>query len=188
MEAEVARLSKRFGRPRRFDHVFDDPDFGPLNRGRQAEVAMAIRRLNGCFLLQAKKNYPPDTYRLPTGGIKRGEGIEHALLREVKEETGLEVEIARFTAVLNYRAAKGGRLFSSYLFILDERSGELGALDPSEGISDWLEADAQRLADAAERLRSCRGGWQNWGTFRALAIDALVPAVATATTNRGHPI
>lgn len=32
-----------------------------------------------------------DGYDFPGGGIKLGEGIEEALIREVKEETGLEV-------------------------------------------------------------------------------------------------
>ena len=36
------------------------------------------------------------TYSLPGGGIEIGESIEAALKREVREETGLEIEIIRF--------------------------------------------------------------------------------------------
>ena len=35
-------------------------------------------------------------YFLPGGGIEIGERIEDALVREVKEETGIEIEIKRF--------------------------------------------------------------------------------------------
>jgi len=134
---------------------------------------MAIRRPNGLYLLQTKDNYPHHTFRLPTGGIMRGEAIEHALLRETHEETSLDVEVSRFAAVLTYRAPNAKQAFASYLFILEEQGGTLQPNDHTEGISGWLEADLPTLHDAAERLRSCTGPWQPWGQFRALVLDAL---------------
>ena len=178
MEAEIARLTRRYGRPQHVVYDLPTTDFGPLNRGRVAEVAMAIRRPNGLYLLQTKRSYPRNTFRLPTGGIKRGEGIEHALLRETDEETSLECEIVRFAALVDYRAPHGHRAFSSYLFVLDERRGNLKPRDPSEGITGWLEADPDDLDAAADRLRSCSGGWRSWGYFRALVLDALVQSIA----------
>lgn len=179
MEAEIARLAKRFGRPRQVVHTLPTIGFasGSGGRGRTAEVAMAIRRPTGRFLLQAKRSYPVGTFRLPTGGIKRGEGIEHALLRETREETSLRVEISRFVAAITYRRPDGSRLFASYLFILEERDGELRCDDPREGITDWLEAEPAHLGEAATRLRACPEPWASWGQFRALVLDALVPAV-----------
>ena len=177
MEAEIAKLSRRFGRPRQLVHTLPTMGFGSGNRGRTAEVAMAIRRPSGHFLLQTKRSYPQGTFRLPTGGIKRGEAIEHALLRETREETSLGVEISRFVAAITYRRPDGSRLFSSYLFLLEERHGELQCDDPHEGITDWQEADLSALDTAAKRLRACPEPWSSWGRFRALVIDALVPAV-----------
>lgn len=184
MEAEIASLARRYGRPRNLVHTLPTVEFGPLNRGRSAEVAMAIRRPNGLFLLQTKQNYPSGTFRLPTGGIKRGEAIEHALLRETEEETSLDVEISRFVATIQYRAPRGNRVFSSYLFILEERSGTLRPNDPSEGITAWFEADRSDLDAAAQRLRACPGPWTSWGCFRALVIDALVPAIGMTPPGR----
>ena len=181
MDAEVASLARRYGRPRNLVHVLPVIEFGPLNRGREAEVAMAIRRPNGLFLLQTKESYPADTFRLPTGGIKRGEAIEHALMRETEEETSLIVEVSRFVAVLTYRAAAGPRVFSSYLFTLEERGGTLRVGDPTEGISGWLEADREQLDAAAQRLRACPAPWDSWGQFRALVIEALVTGIGSRT-------
>ncbi len=177
VEAEIARLARRYGRPRNLVHTLPKIDFGPINRGRSAEVAMAIRRPTGHFLLQTKQSYPKDTFRLPTGGIKRGEAIEHALLRETVEETSLEVEISRFVATITYRSPQGNRVFSSFLFILEERGGVLRPNDPTEGITGWREADRTGLDTAARALRTCTGSWAGWGRFRALVIDALVPAL-----------
>lgn len=44
-----------------------------------------------------KRRYPPfkDFYALPGGFIKKGESMERALIREVKEETNLSVKIVR---------------------------------------------------------------------------------------------
>jgi ADP-ribose pyrophosphatase YjhB (NUDIX family) len=181
MDAEVAGLARRYGKPRTLVHTLPVIEFGPLNRGREAEVAMAIRRPSGLFLLQTKESYPADTFRLPTGGIKRGEAIEHALLRETEEETSLAVEVSRFVAVLTYRAASGQRVFSSYLFMLEECGGTLRVSDPSEGISGWLEADRGQLDSAAQRLRACPAPWNSWGQFRALAIEALIAAIGSTT-------
>jgi ADP-ribose pyrophosphatase YjhB (NUDIX family) len=178
MQAEIAILARRYGRPRALAHTLPTFRFSPLNRRREGEVAMAIRRRNGLYLLQTKDSYPESTFRLPTGGIMRGETIEHALLRETREETSLDVEISRFAAVLTYRSPGSRQAFASYLFILEEQGGELQAIDESEGITGWLEADVSALEDAAERLRSCTGPWRKWGEFRALVIDALKDALA----------
>jgi ADP-ribose pyrophosphatase YjhB (NUDIX family) len=177
MHAEIATLARRYGKPRSVLHTVDSFRFSPLSRNRDAEVAMAIRRRNGLFLLQTKERYPHETFRLPTGGIMRGEAIEHALLRETQEETSLDVEVSRFVAVLTYRAPNARHAFASYLFLLEERGGVLAPSDPSEGITGWLEADSPGLAAAAERLRACTGPWRRWGRFRALVLDALRDAL-----------
>jgi len=178
MQAEIAVLARRYGKPRTVAHTLPALRFTPLNRNRPAEVAMAIRRRNGLYLLQTKETYPERTFRLPTGGIMRGEAIEHALLRETREETSLDVEVSRFAAVLTYRSPNVRQSFTSYLFILEEQGGTLQPTDESEGISGWLEADLPALDAAAARLRACTGQWRPWGEFRALVLDALKDALA----------
>lgn len=174
---EIAALGSRYGRPRTFDHTLDDVSFRPLNGRRVAEVAMAIRRPNGRILLQTKENYPGGVYRIPTGGLKRSEGIETALLRETEEETGLGVEIRDFVAILTYRSSPQDIVFRSYLFLLDETGGTLQEEEPEEGITGWIEADSEGLGSIAVQLRSSPRSWRNWGDFRALVIDALLPVL-----------
>lgn len=174
---EIAALGGRYGQPRTLDHTLADTSFRPLSSRRIAEVAMAIRRPNGKILLQTKENYPNGVFRLPTGGLKRRESIESGLLRETEEETALEVEIRNFVAILTYRSPDFDIVFRSYLFLLDETGGTLQEEDPEEGITGWIEADATALGATAEQLRSSPRSWRNWGDFRALVIDALLPAL-----------
>ncbi|MDG2307939.1 MAG: NUDIX hydrolase [Candidatus Binatia bacterium] len=175
--AEVEFLSDRYGRPLDLAHTLPDTSFRPVSTRREAEVAMAIRRPNGKILLQTKTNYPGGVFRIPTGGLKRGEAIERALLRETQEETALDVDIREFIAVLSYRSKSKEVVFKSYLFLLDETGGTLQEEDPEEGITGWIEADTAELRSTAQQLRTGPKSWRNWGDFRALVIDALLPAL-----------
>ena len=57
---------------------------------------------NGKFLL-LKRNNPPvkGEWWLPGGRIRKGEQLEEAVKREVREETGLECKIIRQVGVIN---------------------------------------------------------------------------------------
>ena len=52
-------------------------------------------------LLFLKRNNPPvkDQWWFPGGRIKKGETLKQALFREIKEETGLKIEIIKFVGV-----------------------------------------------------------------------------------------
>ena len=138
---------------------------------------MAIRRPSGGILLQTKAFYPPATFRLPTGGIKDGEDVEHALLREVHEESNLDIEIEGLIAVLDHLTPAGRPVFRSYLFLLRETGGILKVNDPQEQITAWEERDPQGLRAAAQQLRTLEGAWRPWGTFRAVILDVLLQAL-----------
>ena len=174
MDRVLSVLRKRYGKLPLLQPALTSTDFAPLRGGRRSEVAMAIRRPSGRILLQTKSFYPPGTFRLPTGGVKKGEDIEHALLREVHEETNLAVEIERAVAVIEYTAPEGRPAFRTYLFLLRDLGGELRVNDPDEKISGWDERDVEGLRRASAQLRGIEAGWQRWGNFRAVPLDVLV--------------
>ncbi len=172
---DLGWLRKRYGKFPLVEKVLADGDFAPVRGGgRRSEVAMAIRRPSGGILLQTKEFYPAGTFRLPTGGIKEGEDVEHALLREVHEESNLDVEIERLVAVIDHSVVGGRTPFRSYLFLLRETGGTLKVNDPDERISGWDERDRAGLESAAANLRDLEGTWRRWGQFRAVVLDVLV--------------
>ena len=147
--------------------------FPPVSERAHGEVCMAIQRRNGRFLLQTKQNYPGSVMRLPSGGIRRGEKILDALLREIWEETNLTVQVQRFVARIGYRAGGARSRFFTHLFLVRELSGVLQSNDPDEKISDWQEVLPGELPAYAERLRGITPSWRSWGIFRAASMDIL---------------
>lgn len=165
--------------------------FDPLNkRDRYGEVCMVIRRPHGRLLTMKKTIYPPEGYRLPTGGINHNESIYHALLREIHEETGLEVKVQRFLAAVSYRvpAVSAAPVFYTFAFLLDELSGTLGALDAAEQVEDFREIEINQLLDVARTLESLKGqyskqidgDWGDWGQFRAAIHRVVWEALQTS--------
>ena len=180
MDAALSTLRKKYGKVKVVQPILPTVDFPPLSGRRTGEVAMAIRRPDDTILLQTKEFYPDGTYRLPTGGIKEGEDVEHALLREVHEESNLDVEVEQLVAAIEYLSPDGRANFRTYLFLLRELGGELKVNDPKERISGWEQRDVPGLRRAIEELRAVDQGWQRWGHFRALAIEVLLEALEPA--------
>ncbi len=178
MSSGIEGLTKKYGAPRQLTLALPSITFPPVSERRHGEVCMAILRRNGCFLLQTKRSYPNAVMRLPSGGIKPGEDVEHALLREVWEETNLTVSVERFVAVLRYRDARARADFQTFLFLVRELEGNLQTNDPNEKITEWREARPAELLDYAVALKRMEPNWQNWGLFRAASLETLAEHVA----------
>src|SRR5687768_8740463 len=186
---ELTELARRYGEPRQIDATIDDGFEDPIRRkDRFGEVLMAVRRPNGKLLVAIKTFYPRGAYRLPTGGIHHGESIYDALVRETREETGLDTYARRFLATIAYHgrsAPAAPPLFHTFAFLLDELGGTLGALDPDEQIEDWREMTPGELRTQAavleslptEGTKSIGGSWAEWGRFRAVAHRVVADAL-----------
>ncbi len=178
-EAEIAELAAAYGPPRRVVAPLLRWQFEPLTmRDRYGEVCMVIRRPSGRLLTARKDFYPPDAFRLLTGGVHHGERIRDALLREAAEETGLQVAVRRFLAVIEYPGASPGgeRAFATFAFLLDETGGTLASNDPAERVAAFREATVSELPALAAALERAPdvydaeidGSWRDWGTYRAV--------------------
>ncbi|SRR6266545_2323212 len=196
VETEIAGLADRYGAPRRVAVELNGRPFSPLTLAdRYGEVGMVVRRPSGRLLTAIKTFYPTGAFRLLTGGVGHGERIADALPREIAEETGLEVSVSRFLAVIEYttpgegREASGERTtapcplplasrpaFATFVFLLDEVGGTLAPQDASERIASFREVEVAELPALAETLDRVApafdpeidGDWADWGRFRAV--------------------
>jgi 8-oxo-dGTP pyrophosphatase MutT (NUDIX family) len=187
MREEVARLRERYGPTLVRDVVLDRVAFDPVGApDRIAEVCMVVRRPSGKLLLAIKDFYPRGAFRLPTGGIHEGEPILDALGREAREETGLDLVPRRFLASLTYlNGARREPVFHTFAFLLDETGGNLGAIDTSERIEQWIELEPSHLPSVASTLEAIPDDangdgipWNAWGRFRAVVHRAVYEALS----------
>ncbi len=85
---------------------------------QQITIVVAVIRNEKGKILLAKRNEPEkpeihDKWELLGGGIELSETAEQALIREVKEESGLEVEIVRLMPkiITNWQKFKNNGIF-----------------------------------------------------------------------------
>ena len=109
--------------------------------GNPTPTAMTLVRCGDRLLFIRQPFFPPRHWGLINGFVERGENAEQAAVREVKEEVGLDVRLARVVGTFYYER----RNLLLIGFLADADSTDV---TPSDEISEWrwvAPADVRRL-------------------------------------------
>lgn len=144
---------------------------------RCAEVAFAVERKNGKFVVVRNGIYPNGVYRIPTGGVHFGEDVTTALYREIEEELGVKVCIKKFLGAIKYDICfENEHLeFYSFVFWMKELSGNIIDDATQDEINEFAEADLEFLKKISERLEADGNGCNDWGSFRNQTTSFIIP-------------
>ena len=106
-------------------------------RTEQVELTvLCLIHKDDSYLLQDRIKDDWKGYTLPGGHIEPGESIVDAVIREMKEETGLLIQKPHLCGVKQF-PIDGGR-YIVFLFETDRFEGELA--DSDEGKMHWIKA------------------------------------------------
>ena len=125
-----------------------------MGRTERVELTvLCLLRDHDRLLLQDRIKKDWAGYTLPGGHVEPGESIVDAVIREMKEETGLKVESPRLCGVKQF-PIDGGRDLG-FLFTADRFTGELRS--SGEGTMHWIREDeldsVNLVSDFHELLR-----------------------------------
>lgn len=117
-----------------------------------------IRDKSKILLIKRKRDPFGGQWALPGGGIELGETVEEALVREVREETGLEVGIERFLGLLDaIDRDHQGEIQRHYVILYFEtcvKSGMLRAADDAAGVQ-WMGLSEVRRHQTVDSVQQC---------------------------------
>lgn len=97
------------------------------------------------MVLQGKPGQPP-AWALPGGELKPGESPEQGIIREVREDAGLDVKIKRLYDKQEDTAEDGKKQpyrFASHYFEVETNSKTLQPQDPDQQVyrAEWISKD-----------------------------------------------
>ncbi|MBQ8621880.1 MAG: 8-oxo-dGTP diphosphatase [Oscillospiraceae bacterium] len=121
-------------------------------------TVLCLIRDGGRILLQNRVKADWHGYALPGGHVEPGESIVDAVIREMKEETGLTVKCPRLCGVKQF-PIEGGR-YLVFLFTADRFTGTIHS--SAEGTMEWVTRDRiaeyPAVADLEELLQVMERG------------------------------
>ncbi len=120
-----------------------------MARTEQVELTCLCMITKGdMVLLQNRVKKDWKGYTLPGGHIEPGESFVDAVIREMKEETGLEIKNPKLCGIKQF-PIEGGR-YLVVLFKTDEFSGEL--VSSEEGQMEWISRSELEQVNIVEDL------------------------------------
>lgn len=114
-----------------------------------------------------------DSWSMPGGLVEEGETIEQAAIREVYEETGLEVEINNMLAINECQSINKNEHAIFFTVGASIKGGSIEILNPNEiTVVKWMdieEADLLMLyhKDGISSIINCNAKYIDQGTYTA---------------------
>ena len=160
-EAVLAPVRRRFGEPAElvWESEVSEPELALItyNPARRHDVTLFV--LNGDRLaLIRKPHFPPGVWRTPGGGVKTGEDFVAGVVREAREELGVEVELERYLVVARavFRFADESVPWQTHIFGATTEGERLAPLDTVEIAEARWGTAAELAGPIRERLLSTR--------------------------------
>ncbi len=181
-DKEYELLVSKFGIPLKFHFAADFLDFEcdlvrrSSLKGRQHDITCFIPKDGGYVTIQKHAYSRTGIYRAPSGGAKDGEPIEEAAKREMKEETGLDIELDRFVLdlTLDVRCAEGIIPWRSLVFLAREVGGEMKPIDTYEIFDVKVSSREELLGDISTLMK--HSGWGGF-LYRAFLTEKFFEAI-----------
>ena len=179
-EAVLAQVRERFGEPAvlEWEGEVSDPELAMItySPGRRHDVTLFV--FNGERLaLIRKPHFPEGIWRTPGGGIKPDEDFVAGVLREGREELGVQITLEHYLVVARavFRFAGEAVPWQTHVFSANTSSDELAPLDTTEIAEARWGTPAELLGPVRERLLATgRALWR----YRVALHDAAMAALS----------
>ncbi len=104
---------------------------------------VVAKRVDGRIQVALVGDTQRDAWYLPKGGLNQGETIEQAALREVNEETGLDVNmIGPIRDIEYWFFARGARVHKKvHYFLMEPTGGDFSRRDQENDRAGWFDLD-----------------------------------------------
>lgn len=175
-----AELRARYGEPRPLSWAgeisAEEWAVATYNPERFHDVTLFILDPAGRLALIRKPHFALDVWRPPGGGVKPGEDVTEAAVREALEETGLRVTLERYLVETDAVFTNRGRElpWTTHVLLARTTDTELAPDDPVE-IADARWGTLEELAGPLREilLASGRAFWR----YRVALHDAALAAM-----------
>ena len=134
---------------------------------KTVQVAAGIIRKNDLILIAQRKNdswLEPNKWEFPGGKVEQFENVEECLVREIKEELGIEIIVEKLLMVHSnvYKKENKDYPVQLYVYLASWKQGEVKNIDcqDSRWVSpdeieefDFVEADKPIMKELLKRLK-----------------------------------
>lgn len=113
-------------------------------------VGCLVKQDDKYLLVQENQESARGLWNLPAGHVDKGESLEEAAIREVKEETGFDVRLLAHIALYHESAAKSVK----HVYSAEIVGGELAAQEGEIQRVEWLNFEEVEAIESDGKLRA----------------------------------